>query len=60
MIARHFYRPSNPAVLRKHAARFPEIELFPVTALVRDWDEAQQTFFAERGVFDQIYQSKGK
>jgi sulfate/thiosulfate-binding protein len=60
VIARHFYRPSNPAVLRKHAARFPEIELFPVTALVRDWDEAQQKFFSERGVFDQIYQSKGK
>lgn len=60
VIARHFYRPSNPAVLRKHAARFPEIELFPVTALVRDWDEAQQKFFAERGVFDQIYQSKAK
>jgi sulfate transport system substrate-binding protein len=57
VIARHFYRPTNPAVLRKHATTFPEIELFPVTTFVRDWDEAQQKFFAERGVFDQIYQT---
>ena len=58
IIARHYYRPTDPAVLKRHADKLPEIKLFPVTALVRDWDEAQNKFFADRGVFDSIYQKK--
>jgi sulfate transport system substrate-binding protein len=57
IIARHFYRPTNETVLKRHAESFPAIELVPVTALVRDWDEAQQKFFAEGGVFDRIYEA---
>jgi sulfate transport system substrate-binding protein len=55
VLARHHYRPTNPAVLKKHAAEFPAIQLFPVTAVAASWEEAQQKFFAEGGVFDQIY-----
>ncbi len=54
ILARHFYRPSNDVVLRKHAAVFPPMNLVPV----RDWDEAQQKFFADGGVFDRIYQKR--
>src|SRR5262245_56694207 len=60
VIARHFYRPIDPDVLARHAADFPALQLFPVTAVARDWDEAQQKFFAEGGVFDAIYQPQGK
>ena len=56
IIGRHHYRPINPAILHEHAAAFPDIELFPITAIARDWDDAQQRFFAQGGVFDSIYQ----
>ena len=55
IIGKHYYRPINPDILKKLGDRFPEIQLFPVTSFVRDWDEAQQKFFAEGGVFDRIY-----
>jgi sulfate/thiosulfate transport system substrate-binding protein len=58
IIARHFYRPMNADVLKKHAATLPEIRLFRVTEFVRDWDEVQQKFFSDGGVFDRIYQSQ--
>jgi sulfate transport system substrate-binding protein len=56
IIARHHYRPTDPAVLARHAADIPPVELFPVTAVAASWDEAQKKFFAEGGVFDQVYQ----
>ncbi|SFI06326.1 sulfate ABC transporter substrate-binding protein [Planctomicrobium piriforme] len=56
IIAKHFYRPSDPAVLEAHRADFPDIKLFPVTSLVANWDEAQGKFFGDGGVFDLIYQ----
>jgi sulfate/thiosulfate-binding protein len=54
--ARHHCRPGNPDILKKHAAAFPDIELFAITAVARDWDDAQQRFFAAGGVFDAIYE----
>ena len=33
IVAKHHYRPSNEAVLKKHAADFPEIKLFAVTEI---------------------------
>ena len=55
-IARHFYRPTNEAVLARHADKFPKIDLFSITAIVPGWDAAQKKFFADGGVFDSIYQ----
>jgi sulfate transport system substrate-binding protein len=59
-IALHGYRPINPEILKKHADRLPQIDLFPVTILAKDWDEAQQKFFADNGVFDVIHPSRAK
>lgn len=56
VIARHGYRPINEDVLRKHAGTFPKIDLFPITAIARDWDDAQERFFAQGAIFDAIYQ----
>jgi sulfate transport system substrate-binding protein len=55
IIARHFYRPSNEAVLKKHAATFPDIRLFEITEIAKDFHDAHQQFISEGGVFDQIY-----
>ena len=54
-IAKHFYRPTNEAVLARHRDSFPDIHLFSITAVAADWDAAQQKFFADGGVFDAIY-----
>jgi sulfate/thiosulfate transport system substrate-binding protein len=59
-IAQHGYRPINPEVLKKHSSRLPPIDLFPVTILAKDWDDAQQRFFAEAGIFDAIHPRQEK
>jgi sulfate transport system substrate-binding protein len=56
--AKHFYRPSNEAILRKHAATFPELKLFPITDIAKDFPDAHKQFIAEGGVFDSIYKPK--
>lgn len=56
IIAQHFYRPSDEAILKQHSDKFPELKLYPVTKLAQSWDEAQGKFFADGGVFDVIYQ----
>jgi sulfate transport system substrate-binding protein len=61
VIAETFYRPSSEEVMRRYADKLPPLELFRATdpALgLGDWDEIQTTFFAEGGVFDQIYQAR--
>ena len=58
IVAKHFYRPSNEAILKKHASTFPEIKLFPVTDIAKDFPDAHKQFIGEGGVFDSIYKPK--
>jgi sulfate transport system substrate-binding protein len=58
IIAQHFYRPSNEAVLKRHADVFPELKRFPITDIAKDFPDAHQQFIAEGGVFDTIYKPK--
>ncbi len=58
IIAQHNHRPVHPAVAAKYRDRLPAMELFPITAVARGWEEAQKRFFAEGWVFDRIYQMK--
>ncbi len=55
IIARQFYRPSNPEVLRKHADNFRAVELFTVQQIASGWEDAQERFFSDGGLFDQIF-----
>ncbi len=59
-IAQHGYRPINAEILKKHAERFPQVDLFPVTVLAKDWDEAQQKFFADDGIFKAVHPEEAK
>ena len=54
IIARHFYRPRLEAVFRKHAGQFKPLQLFTVDEVFGSWAKAQQTHFADGGVYDQI------
>jgi len=56
VVARHHYRPGDPAVAARHAGRFPALTLFELADLGLDADAAQRRFFAEGALFDQIYQ----
>ncbi len=54
VVAKHHYRPAaagSEALLTS----FPKIDLFPVSLVAKDFEEAQARFFAEGAVFDQIY-----
>lgn len=55
LLAQQGYRPYREDVLKKHADRLPPLDLFPVTLVARDWDDAQQKFFSEGGVFDTLH-----
>ena len=57
IIARNFYRPINAAVKARHASTFPDITLFPITAVATDWTDAYSKFFVDGKIFDSIYQS---
>jgi sulfate/thiosulfate transport system substrate-binding protein len=54
IVARHYYRPRDPEVASRYAARFPALRLVTI-ADFGGWAAAQRTHFADGGVFDQIY-----
>jgi sulfate transport system substrate-binding protein len=55
LAAKHYYRPRDAAVLARHAATFPAVELFTIDEAFGGWDEAQPEHFDDGGVFDRIY-----
>jgi sulfate transport system substrate-binding protein len=54
--AKHYYRPRNADVAKEYAAQFPNISLFTVDEVFGGWQKAQAAHFADRGIFDQLYQ----
>jgi sulfate/thiosulfate-binding protein len=58
IVAKHFYRPHNQAVLKKNEARFPSIKLFAITEIAKDFADAHKQFIAEGGVFDRLYRPR--
>jgi sulfate/thiosulfate transport system substrate-binding protein len=54
IIAQHDYRPRDPEVAARYAARFPQLKLATI-ADFGGWEQAQREHFAEGGIFDQIY-----
>jgi sulfate transport system substrate-binding protein len=55
LAAKHFYRPSDPAVLAKYASQFQKIELFKLTDFFPGgWAEALAKHINDGGIYDQI------
>jgi sulfate/thiosulfate transport system substrate-binding protein len=52
---RNFYRPRNRAIAAKFSRVFPRLQLFTINEVFGGWTAAQQTHFADGGIFDQIY-----
>src|SRR5262249_33009061 len=60
IIAETFFRPNDADVMKKHAGRFGSSKLFGATDSdieLGDWKKIQSKFFADGGIFDQIYQA---
>ena len=56
LAAKHFYRPVKPEYADPaDLARFPKLEMITVDGAFGGWGAAQAKFFADGGVFDQIY-----
>jgi sulfate/thiosulfate-binding protein len=55
LLAEDGYRPQNADILRRHQDLLPNITLFPVTTIARDWDDAQEKFFGDNGLFNTIH-----
>lgn len=53
--AKHYYRPRNEDVARRHAARFQKLTMFTIDQAFGGWKAAQSRHFADGGVFDKIY-----
>src|SRR5262249_36595382 len=47
ILARHYYRPINPEILKRHKAELPTVELFAINKTAGDWGAAQRRFFAD-------------
>ncbi len=58
LIGANFYRPRLAAAQAKYASQFPAIQLVTVEQAFGGWSKAQPEFFADGGIFDQVY-SKG-
>jgi sulfate/thiosulfate-binding protein len=56
IVAKNYYRPRMESVAKKYAAIFPKLKLVTVDAVYGGWQKAQKKFFADGGIFDQIYQ----
>jgi sulfate transport system substrate-binding protein len=54
IIAEHDLRPRDPVVLAKHADQFKTLKTFRVEDVFGGWAKAQQTHFADGGIYDQI------
>jgi sulfate transport system substrate-binding protein len=55
LFAKHYYRPFKPEILAEFKGQFPEVRLFGIEEIAKNWEEAIDRFFGEGKVFDQIY-----
>lgn len=56
IIGKNFYRPVDSTIATKYANQFKPLQLATI-ADFGGWDNAQKTYFADRGIFDQIIKS---
>ncbi len=54
IIAKHNFRPRDPAVLAKNADKFPPVRTFTVDDKLGGWAAVQKAHFADGGIYDQL------
>jgi sulfate/thiosulfate-binding protein len=54
LAAKHYYRPRDPAVAKRHDSRFGKVSLVTIDAAFGGWAKAQKTHFADEAIFDKL------
>jgi sulfate/thiosulfate transport system substrate-binding protein len=60
IFAKNGYRPINDEIAERHRDRLPKIDLFPITLIAKDWNDAQAKFFDTNGIFEVIHAAQTK
>ena len=55
IVARNFFRPSDPTVAERYAEQFPPMKLFTVDVAFGGWARAQSEHFADGGIYDRLF-----
>ena len=55
IIGKNYYRPIDAAAKAKYASQFPKLDMVTINGAFGGWAKANQTHFADGGIFDQIY-----
>lgn len=55
IIARNYYRPTDPAAAAQFAKQFPQVRLVTIDGAFGGWRKAQARHFNDAGTFDEIY-----
>ncbi len=55
IVAKHFYRPTDPTVAGQFAKQFTPLKLFKAEDLYKDWHTIDRVHFQDGGIFDQVY-----
>jgi|ERR1043166_8217132 sulfate transport system substrate-binding protein len=55
--AKHYFRPWNEDIAKKHAATFKDLPTFTIDEVFGGWNKAQKAHFADGGVFDKIFRA---
>ncbi|MDR3204345.1 MAG: sulfate ABC transporter substrate-binding protein [Deltaproteobacteria bacterium] len=59
LAGKHFYRPSNPEILKEFGNQFVSTQLITIdNPLFDGWEKAQKEHFTDGAIFDQIYVKK--
>jgi sulfate/thiosulfate transport system substrate-binding protein len=55
IVARHYFRPRDPAVRDRYLHQYPDFPLFTIDDVFGGWTEAQARHFDDGSIFDRIY-----
>lgn len=55
IIAKHHFRPRDPTVAARHAAKYAQVTLITIDERFGGWKQAHAAHFADGGSFDRIY-----
>jgi sulfate/thiosulfate-binding protein len=58
IVAKHYFRPRNPAVLERYRDLFQPLPTFTIDEAFGGWQRAHEKHFAEGGVFDRMYNTE--
>ncbi len=59
LAAKHYFRPTDPAVFARHATEFASTRLLTLHERFGSWAKVHDQHFRDGGLFDQIYRPAG-